>query len=439
MTSPRGNPDGLLVRELGVRQLSAGIFNYTVGSGIFALPAFAVALLGPAAPLAYLACAVIMGLVVLCFAEAGSRVSRTGGPYAYVEVALGPLVGFVAGIFLLLAELASAAAVGSLFAGSVAALAGAGGPWLPRAILLVVLTGLAALNVRGVRTGARAIEVVTVAKLVPLVAFVVLGAAFVKPAHLALGAAPDMAAVLRSAGIVIFAFCGIEGALIPSGEVKAPSRTVPRAAFLGVGAATLLYLAIQLVAQGILGPELASDRVTPLATAAAAFAGPAGRTVMIVGAALSMFGFLSSALLAGPRCLFAFARDGFLPGPLAAVHARYRTPHVAIVAFGVIAAVLALSGTFERLAVFANLSALSLYLLCAIAAWELRRRDLRTDGDPFLAPGGPLVPILTCATILWLFWETVGRGELIAAGVVLLAALILYAVRAMRTASRSAA
>jgi basic amino acid/polyamine antiporter, APA family len=435
-TGPSGNPDGLLVRELGVRQLSAGIFNYTVGSGIFALPAFAVALLGSAAPLAYLACAVIMGLVVLCFAEAGSRVSATGGPYAYVEVALGPFVGFVAGIFLLLAELASAAAVGSLFAGSVAALAGAGSSWLPRAILLAVLAALAMINVRGVGLGARTIEVVTVAKLVPLIGFVLLGAAFVKPAHLAwgaFGAAPDMGAVLRSAGIVVFAFAGIEGALVPSGEVKAPSRTVPRAAFLGVGAATLLYLGIQLVAQGILGPELAADRVTPLASAAFVFAGPAGRTVMIAGAALSMFGFLSSALLAGPRCLFAFARDGFFPGALAAVHPRYRTPHVSIAVFSAVAAGLALSGTFERLAVFANLSALALYLLCAVAAWELRRRDLRADGEPFLAPGGPLVPILTCATILWLLRETVGRGELVAAAVVLGTALALYAVRWMRS------
>jgi amino acid transporter len=286
--------------------------------------------------------------------------------------------------------------------------------------------------VRGVGIGARTVEVVTVAKLVPLVGFVLAGAAFVKPAYLAWGAAPDAAAVLRSAGIVIFAFAGIEGALIPSGEVRAPARTVPRAAFLGVGAATALYLGIHLVAQGIQGPQLAADRVTPLATAAATFAGPLGRTVMLLGAALSMFGFLSSALLAGPRCLFAFGRDGFLPGSLASVHGRYRTPHLAIVTFGVIVAGLALTGTFERLAVFANISALALYLLCAVAAWELRRRDLRTDGDPFLAPGGPLVPLLTCGAILWLFSEALGRAELVAGGVALAAAAVVYALRGWR-------
>ena len=94
-----GNPDALLTRALGTRQLAANIFNYTVGSGIFLLPATAVVTLGTAAPLAYVACAIVIGLVVLCFAEAGSRVSATGGAYAYVETALGPMAGFVAIIF----------------------------------------------------------------------------------------------------------------------------------------------------------------------------------------------------------------------------------------------------------------------------------------------------------------------------------------------------
>jgi amino acid transporter len=306
---------------------------------------------------------------------------------------------------------------------------GAGGTWPPRVILLLALAALAAVNVRGVGVGARTIEAATLAKLVPLVGFVIAGAAFVEPRNLAWSGPPDMGAVLRSAGIVIFAFAGIESALVPSGEVRAPARTVPRAAFLGVGAATGLYLAIHLVAQGVQGPALAADRVSPLATAASTFAGPVGRSVMLVGAALSMFGFLSSALLAGPRCLFAFARDGFLPSVLASVHGRFRTPHVAIVCFGVLAAFLALSGTFERLAVFANVSALSLYLLCAVAAWVLRRRDLRTDGEPFLAPGGPLVPLLTCGAILWLFSEALGRAELAALGVALVTAAALYGLR----------
>src|SRR5215470_10400797 len=92
--------DGALVRALGTWGLAANIVNITVGGGIFRLPAAAASLLGPAAPVAYLICAVVMSLVVICFAEAGSRVAASGGLYAYVEVALGPLVGFVSGALL---------------------------------------------------------------------------------------------------------------------------------------------------------------------------------------------------------------------------------------------------------------------------------------------------------------------------------------------------
>src|SRR3954462_14119556 len=96
----RHNPEGALVRELGVWGLAASIVNITIGGGIFRLPAAAAAQLGAAAPMAFVVCAIAMCLIVLCFAEAGSRVALTGGVYAYVEVAFGPLVGFLAGVLL---------------------------------------------------------------------------------------------------------------------------------------------------------------------------------------------------------------------------------------------------------------------------------------------------------------------------------------------------
>lgn len=426
------NPDALLSRELGTRQLAATIFNYTVGSGIFVLPAFAVSKLGTAAPLAYVACAVIIGLVVLCFAEAGSRVSATGGPYAYVETALGPFVGFVAGCLVLATGSSAAGAVVGIVTRSLLKLAPGAPGWVTPALILSLVSVLVSINYRGVKTGARVIELVTVAKLLPLLAFVVFGVFFIEPANLAWSTVPDMSLVLGTAGIVIFAFSGIEGSLIPSGEVKNPSKTVPRAAFLALGAATLLYLAIQFVALGIMGTGLGKDNTTPLASAAGAIAGPAARTVLVVGAVISMFGYLSANVLSEPRGLFAFSRDGFLPKIFASVHPRFHTPHVAILVYGVIVATIALSGTYETLAVFANLAALTLYFLCAIAAYVLRKRDVRTDGEPFLAPGGAAVPIATCLSIAWLFYETVTLEQFVwLAGVVALI-VALYAIRALR-------
>ncbi len=434
-----GNPDALLSRELGTRQLAATIFNYTVGSGIFVLPAFAVLQLGTAAPLAYVACAIIIGLVVLCFAEAGSRVSATGGPYAYVETALGPFVGFVAGCLVLATGTSAAGAVASVVARSILSLAPNAPAWLTPAFILLLVAMLVSINYRGVKTGARVIEAITVAKLLPLLAFVGIGVFFIEPSNLAWSAVPDMSAVLGTAGVVIFAFSGIEGSLIPSGEVKNPARTVPRAAFLALGAATVLYLAIQFVALGILGTDLGKDDTTPLASAAGAVAGPTARTILVVGAVISMFGYLSANVLSEPRGLFAFSRDGFLPKIFSSVHPRFHTPHVAILVYGVLVATIALSGTYETLTVFANLAALMLYSLCAIAAYVLRKRDVRTDGEPFLAPGGALVPIAACLSLAWLFYETVTLKQFLWLLGVLALIVILYAARALRLRTAASA
>src|ERR687885_2536595 len=116
-----------LLRAVGVWGLAASIVNVTVGGGIFGLPAAVAGMLGAAAPAAYLVCAVAMALIVLCFAEAGSRVSLTGGPYAYVEVAFGPYVGFLAGVMLWLGGCFAPAAVASLLVGAIDGLAGGGG------------------------------------------------------------------------------------------------------------------------------------------------------------------------------------------------------------------------------------------------------------------------------------------------------------------------
>ena len=442
MQAPAGREqnEARLLRALGVRQLATTIFNYTVGSGIFVLPALAVARLGAAAPLAYLVCMLVMGLVLLCLAEAGSRVSVTGGVYAYVETALGPFVGFIAGAVLFFVGLFGGAAVAVLFARTVIAMLGlAWSGWYVSLIVCVVAV-FTVINVRGVRNSARAMEFITVAKIAPLIGFVVIGSAFVQRSNLAWQQLPPVSNVLATAGLVIFAFTGIESALAPSGEVRAPWRTVPRAAFLALGAATVLYLAIQWVALGIEGARLGAETVTPLAQAAAVFSGAPGRTLMIVAATISMLGYLSANILSTPRSIFAYARDGFLPAALCAVHERYRTPHIAIIVHGCLIAALALTGTYERLAIFSNLNAFVLYMLCAIAVLALRARDVRSDGAPFRIPGGPLVPLAALAANAWLMYATAARADLLGLGIILALALLLYAVRRwrLRPASRVA-
>ena len=431
------DPDRLLVRELGLRQLTAHIFNYTVGSGIFVLPAIAAAQLGTAAPVAYLACAAVMAFVVMIFAEAGSRVTATGGPYAYIEAGLGPYVGLVAGILLNVAQIASGGAIVALLGQTAARLLGLEHAAWPFTLTASLVAILVFANARGLRFGARIVEWSTAAKLVPLLFFVLVGAWFITPSHLRIEAWPEVSQLAASTGMLIFAFVGVESALMPTGEVRDAARTVPLATMLALGAATVLYLAVQAVAAGLLGPSLAQDTVAPLASAARTFAGDAGASLLLAGATISMLGWVTGAILAAPRTLFAMARDGSLPHWLATVHPRYHTPYAAILTYGALVLGVSVSGTFAQLAVLASMSVLGVYMLGALAVLALRRKDVRTDRTPIHLPGGPLVPVITFALIGWITLQTVTRKEAIAFTSVWALSLFIHVGRRARAVRQS--
>src|SRR5687768_1724844 len=391
-----------LVRAIGTFGLAAGIINITIGGGIFRLPANVADSLGPAAPIAYLICAAAMGLIVLCIADAGSRVSLTGGPYAYVGTAFGPYIGFLSGVLLFMLGTFATAAVSTVFSASIGQLVPAlSGPVASIAVLVAAYIFWSIVNLRGVTLSVRLNSIATVAKLLPLVLVAVGGAFFINAENLEIVVMPALGDVARTSLLLIFAFAGIECALVPSGEVRDTARTVPRAIALAMLAITALYLALQVVAQGILGDTLPQATASPLADAAGASMGSWARAILLAGASISTFGYLGGMTLSMPRALFALARDGFLPPQLAAVHPEYRTPHIAIVAQSVVTLALAATGTFEQLAILANVSALALYLGCALAAWRLRQRNVARGGG-FNIPGGAVLPWVACAVILWL-------------------------------------
>jgi APA family basic amino acid/polyamine antiporter len=391
-----------LVRVLGTWGVAASIVNITIGGGIFRLPAAAASLLGAAAPIAYLVCAITMGLVVLCMAEAASRVTVTGGPYAYVEVAFGAYPGFITGVMMWLLGTTACAAIATVFSDNAAHFMSVFASPVPRALLLVAVLGTtAAVNLFGVRQGNRLNVVTTIAKVAPLLLLIAIGVFSVRSQNLVVSTMPSVAAITRTSIVLVFAFAGVESALVPGGEVRDPARTWPRAIFMAMIGITLLYIVLQLVTQGVLGNALATS-TTPLADAAGIVFGDWGRQMLLIAVLVSMFGFLSGMALAVPRALFALARDGFLPRPLAAVHPRWRTPYVAIVVQAVVTSALAITSGFGTLAVIANVAALLVYLACAGAAWELRRRRVQGGGIPFNVPGATVVPLLTMAVIVGL-------------------------------------
>ena len=421
--------DHQLVRAIGVPGLTANIVNATVGAGIFALPAAVAGQIGSASPLSYLVCAIAMFLFVTSFAMAGSRVSLTGGLYAYVEAAFGSYFGFIAGVLYFLTAILAVSAIVSLTAVSIGGLI----PPLKTEfgrffIILGILGFLTAINIRGVAVGTRAVEALAVIKLAPLIVFVVAGFFFIRPELLAWPGWPAGDKLGRSVLQLLFAFVGVEVALVPSGEVKNPSRTVPRAIFIALAVTTVLYLGIQIVAQGLLGQDLGKSGDTALGEAASRLVGNAGRTIMLVGLTVSAFGWVASDVLSSPRIIYAFGRDRFLPKWFATVHPRFHSPSVAIATYAALAFGLSYSSTFQELAVLSNIAVLALYILCCLAALILDRRNVQTDGKPFTFAGAWIIPILAIGVIFWILAQAT-RAEFVVIGITLVIASALYLVR----------
>jgi len=373
--------DSGLVRTLGPWALAASIVNIIVGAGIFAVPAALAASIGPYAPLAFIVCAIAIGSVAICFAEGGSRIATSGGAYGYIEAAFGPLTGYIAGTLLWFSDALACGSVAAAIADVAVSLTPpAARVALHAAVVIGVIGGMALINLRGVATGARLVNGATALKLIPLAVFIVAGAGAVRAAHYLPSAAPTTAGLGRALILALFAFTGMEAPLSVSGEVAQPARNIPRALAIAMLVVTLLYTGIQAIAQGILGPALALSKV-PLADAMARLS-PALSMLMLLGAAMSMLGWLGSDILGTPRMLFAFARDGRLPSSLGRVHPRTHVPHVAISCYAVLATGLALSGTFAELAVLATLGSAALYVAGCAAAYRLARRGVASCGAP---------------------------------------------------------
>ena len=419
-----------LVRVIGTGALGLSVVNMVVGAGIFVMPGLVAAMIGPAAILAYLICSVTVALVFLCFAEVGSRVSRSGGAYAYVEEAFGPFVGFIASILFWFGYSALAdAAITVIMVDSIAIVVPILDESIPRAVFIIaLLTFLAAVNVRGVKAGVRLYIFNTLAKLVPLLLLLGAGLFVINIEYLAIPEWPSAASIGASTILLFYAFNGAESALNASGEIQNPSKTVPLGLLLGLGGILLLYVGLQTVAQGVLGPELANDTEAPLVAVATAVFGDWGGKMLIAGVVISIYSNLSGDMLGGPRVVFASSLDNNLPRFLGKVHPKYKTPHIAIIFFAVVIGVFALSGTFKYLAVVATGSLLLVDLGVILAVLRLRQRDgLPKDGE-FRLPFGPVIPLLSCAIVGWLLLQ-VPLNE--AATIVTLvgACAVIYAIR----------
>ncbi len=430
MNSSSHTPDEGLIREIGVRTLSLSIVNLVVGAGIFVLPGVVAAQLGSAAIVAYLVCSLAVGLVFLCFAEIGSRITRSGGAYAYIEEAFGPFAGFIASMLLWFGWSAlSDAAITVAMVGALALAFPILAEPVPRSIFIITLLSfLAAVNVIGVKAGVRLFVFNTMAKLIPLVLLLAFGIFAIKFENLAIMEWPPIATVGGGAIILFFAFAGAESGLSASGEIKNPSKTVPLGLLLGLTGILALYVGLQTVSQGVLGAELANNMDAPLAAVATEVFGEWGAKMLLVGGVISIYATVSGDMLSAPRVVFASARDNNLPKFLATVHPKYKTPYVSIIFFAAVVCVFALSGTFKPLAVLASGSILIIYGGVSLAVLRLRHRDGEPNPGQFKLPFGPVIPVLSCLVVGWLLWQlTVEEATALAA--LIGVSVLLYAIR----------
>jgi amino acid transporter len=418
-----------LRRALGRWDLTAIGINQVIGGAIFLVPSQVAAQIGAWSPIGFVLMGTATLAVALCFAEVGSRFDRTGGPYLYTRAAFGRFAAFEVGWMQWFTRAASQA---SVMAGIAVAL---GYYWpamtsgWPRAAVLVGITSaLAFVNVRGIRQSAWLVNALTVGKLLPLALFIGVGVFFIEPARLTTLPPITMGQVSTAALLLIFIFGGFDVVGTPAGEAIDPRRHVPFALVTTILAVMAIMTLAQIVAQGVL-PDLAPHN-TPIADAAAVFLGSAGALLVGAGSVVSMTGNNAGQVLSGSRMLFALAEHGDLPAFFARIHPHFRTPANAVVFTSVVAVVLALSGSWVKLAVVSAVARLVTYAGVSAATLRLRAPKFAQSvpAAGFVAPLGPIAPIVAIAMSLFVAAGAT-REQLLGGLAALVVGAVLYGIQ----------
>ena len=420
---------------MGRWSLTAAIVNGVIGSGIFGLPSSVAALTGVWSPLAVLIAGACVFLVLLCFAEVGSRFDEAGGPYLYAREAFGPVVGFQVGWLLLVSRLLACAAALNILIVYVGVLVPPVATSAGRAITMTGAIAVAtAINVTGVRLAAWTTNVFTIAKLLPLFLLVALGLPQIRSDVFATQAVarPDWREAVL---LMVFAYGGFESMVIAASETRDPRRDTGPALIAAGVIVTLIYCLLQIVIVGVL-PD-AGRSTTPVASALREILGPVGATLGSAAVILSVYGWLTGFTLMMPRVLYSMARHGELPSILGRVHPRFRTPHVAIVANAILALAMGLYSSFAQAATFAAIARLAVFASTCAALLALRRKG--GPAPAFRLPGGTVIAIGGLAFSLWLLGTRSSTELWILLGIILVGTLLIRTAGARMARVRMAA
>jgi len=419
----QNQPEADLVRGIRRWDLVAITINGIIGAGIFGLPSNVYKLIGTYSLIAFVACALVVALIILCFAEVSSRFDDTGGPYLYAREAFQPAVAFEVGWLIWLARTTAFAANCNLLINYVSYF------WLPAttplwraSIIVLVVIALAVINLLGIRQAAIVSNAFTVGKLVPIIIFIAAGLFFLNPQAFEFGPSPTTGDFSKSVLLLVYAFTGFEMATIPAGEVRDPQRNLPRALLIAILVVATLYIMIQVVCVGTL-PGLAQSS-KPLADAGSQFLGAAGGAIISAGAIISITGNLNILLLSGSRLPFAMAEQKQLPAFVGSIHTKFFTPYVSILITAGLMLFLTLKSSFVAALTISTIARLVTYGTTCLALPVFRARR-NTPAAMFRLPGGTVIAILSLALIVWLLLNATLK-EVIATAIAAAVGLAIY-------------
>ncbi|HEV8203217.1 MAG TPA: APC family permease [Pyrinomonadaceae bacterium] len=414
----QNQPEADLVRGIRRWDLVAITINGIIGAGIFGLPSKVYSLIGTYSLIAFVVCALVVALIILCFAEVSSRFEETGGPYLYAREAYAPAIAFEVGWLIWLARVTAFAANCNLLINYLSFFwLSATNPFWRATVIVLVVAALAFINLLGIRQAAIVSNIFTVGKLVPIIIFIAAGLFFLNPAAYEFGPRPTTGAFSQSVLLLVYAFTGFEMATIPAGEVRDPQRNLPRALLIAILVVAILYIMIQVVCVGTL-PGLAQSQ-KPLADAGSQFLGVAGGAIISAGAIVSITGNLNILLLSGSRLPFAMAEQKQLPEFIGSIHQKFFTPWVSILITAGIMLFLTLKSSFVTALTISAIARLFTYAATCLALPIFRARR-ETPAALFRLPGGTVVAVLSLLLIIWLLlnatWQE-AKVSAIAAGV----------------------
>ncbi len=362
----------MLKREIGKWDLVLLLINSLIGAGIFGLPSKIYALSAWYSIPALLITAGIVLILILNFAEVGSRFTKTGGPYLYTLKAFGRFPAFLMGWLLLITRLATYAALVNILPSYLSFFYPEVGQIGGKTVIIFFITlFFTVINYRGVRNSTRWNNGLAIGKLIPLLIFIIVGLFFIQPENIQIPKElPEISGITQSIFLLIFAFTGFEAIIVSTGEIKNPRKNIPFGLIISLFVVSLFYGLIQFVSIGILSNLAISEK--PIVDAAYLFMGKGGAIFITIGALISVSGTLNTVMFIGGRIPFALADEKQLPSFFAKIHTKFSTPTRSLILFASLAFLVSVSGTFIYAITISVISKVMIFLIVSAALLRLR-------------------------------------------------------------------